>query len=127
MGRLIPAGTGADNYQVVQPSLPDATVVSALGLFGESEDGELVDIEGSWTAGVDGAKPGILMLAAPAIGDVYRQELLLREAEDVGEVVPVEGDELAASGGYVNVWLRNGSELTGRWADPELDMALAVE
>ena len=36
IGKLIPAGTGADNYQVVQPSLPDATVVSALGLFGES-------------------------------------------------------------------------------------------
>jgi DNA-directed RNA polymerase subunit beta' len=36
IGKLIPAGTGADNYQAVQPSLPDATVVSALGLFGES-------------------------------------------------------------------------------------------
>jgi len=41
IGKLIPAGTGADQYQVVQPSLPDATVVSALGLFGES-DGDLV-------------------------------------------------------------------------------------
>ena len=36
IGKLIPAGTGADMYQAVQPSLPDATVVSALGLFGES-------------------------------------------------------------------------------------------
>jgi len=36
IGKLIPAGTGADPYQVVQPSLPDATVVSALGLFGEA-------------------------------------------------------------------------------------------
>ena len=36
IGKLIPAGTGADPYQVVQPSLPDATVVTALGLFGES-------------------------------------------------------------------------------------------
>jgi DNA-directed RNA polymerase subunit beta' len=35
IGKLIPAGTGADPYQAVQPSLPDATVVSALGLFGE--------------------------------------------------------------------------------------------
>jgi len=41
IGKLIPAGTGADQYQVVQPSLPDATVVSALGLFGET-DGEAV-------------------------------------------------------------------------------------
>jgi DNA-directed RNA polymerase subunit beta' len=36
IGKLIPAGTGADRYQAVQPSLPDATVVSALGLFGET-------------------------------------------------------------------------------------------
>jgi len=37
IGKLIPAGTGADQYQAVQPSLPDATVVSALGLFGDGE------------------------------------------------------------------------------------------
>ena len=36
IGKLIPAGTGSDPYQVVQPSLPDATVVSALSLFGEA-------------------------------------------------------------------------------------------
>jgi DNA-directed RNA polymerase subunit beta' len=35
IGKLIPAGTGADAYQAIEPSLPDATVVSALGLFGE--------------------------------------------------------------------------------------------
>jgi hypothetical protein len=36
IGKLIPAGTGSDPYQAVQPSLPGATVVSALGLFGEA-------------------------------------------------------------------------------------------
>jgi DNA-directed RNA polymerase subunit beta' len=35
IGKLIPAGTGSDVYQEIQPALPDATVVSALGLFGE--------------------------------------------------------------------------------------------
>jgi DNA-directed RNA polymerase subunit beta' len=35
IGKLIPAGTGSTNYQSIQPSLPDATVVSALGLFGD--------------------------------------------------------------------------------------------
>ena len=40
IGKLIPAGTGADRYQAVQPSLPDATVVSALGLFGETVPSE---------------------------------------------------------------------------------------
>src|SRR6185369_9184112 len=46
--------------------------------FGENskqlEDGLVVGVEGSWTAGIDGAKPGIVMEAAPAVGDVYRQE-----------------------------------------------------
>jgi DNA-directed RNA polymerase subunit beta' len=36
IGKLIPAGTGSDKYQSIQPMLPDATVVSALGLFGEA-------------------------------------------------------------------------------------------
>ncbi len=35
IGKLIPAGTGSDRYQSIQPMLPDATVVSALGLFGD--------------------------------------------------------------------------------------------
>ena len=51
------------------------------------EDGELVDIEGSWQAGVDGAKPGLWMKGSPAVGDFYRQELLLGEAEDAVEVL----------------------------------------
>jgi len=45
---------------------------------------------------------------------------------DVGEVVPVEGAQLESSGGYVTVWLRNGSEFRGKWADPELAMGLEV-
>ena len=36
IGKLIPAGTGSMNYQEIQPSLPDATVMSALGLFGDA-------------------------------------------------------------------------------------------
>ena len=63
------------------------------------EDGELVDIEGSWKAGVDGAKPGIVMKANPEIGEVYRQEFFLGEAEDMGEVLDLNGSaEVAAEG-----------------------------
>ncbi len=36
IGKLIPAGTGADRYQALQPTLPDAAAVAALGIFGES-------------------------------------------------------------------------------------------
>lgn len=57
------------------------------------EDGELVDIEGSWKAGVEGAKAGIVMKAAPVVGDVYRQEFALGNAEDAAEVLSTTGSE----------------------------------
>jgi hypothetical protein len=57
----------------------------------EFEDGELVSLDGSWKAGVDGAKPGIVMLASPEVGDFYRQEFALGEAEDVAEVISLSG------------------------------------
>jgi hypothetical protein len=71
----------------------DGTVWYFGELAKNFEDGELVDVDGSWTAGVDGAKPGIVMEAVPAAGDVYRQEFFLGDAEDVGEVVDVAGTE----------------------------------
>lgn len=59
--------------------------------FGEEvdnyKDGVLTDHYGSWEAGVDGAEPGILMLANPVIGTKYRQEFYVGEAEDEGEIV----------------------------------------
>jgi hypothetical protein len=59
--------------------------------FGEAarnyEDGGLDD--GSWQAGVGGAKPGILMLNDPKVGDTYRQEFHPGKAEDMGTVVAV--------------------------------------
>jgi hypothetical protein len=47
----------------------------------------VVGLEGAWTAGVDGAKPGLAMEANPAVGDVYRQEFSPGVAENIGEVV----------------------------------------
>ncbi len=35
IGKLIPAGTGSIAYQSVQPHVPEASVMSALGIFGE--------------------------------------------------------------------------------------------
>lgn len=60
--------------------------------FGESvdfynPDGTLKDHHGSWEAGVDGALPGILMPANPAVGMRYRQEYYFNEAEDEAEVL----------------------------------------
>jgi hypothetical protein len=48
-------------------------------------DNMLVSVEGQWETGVDGANPGIIMPAVFNIGDVYRQEFLLGDAEDIAE------------------------------------------
>lgn len=62
------------------------------------EDGLLTDLEGSWRAGIDDAKAGIVMKAIPMVGDVYRQEFLLGDAEDVAQVQSLSGS--AAAGDY---------------------------
>jgi hypothetical protein len=53
----------------------------------EYENGKVVSTEGSWEAGVDGAKPGIIMEANPQVGDSYRQEYYPGHAEDAAKVV----------------------------------------
>jgi hypothetical protein len=57
----------------------------------EFEDGELTSLQGSFKAGVNGAKPGIIMRASPQVGNIYRQEFLLNEAEDIAEVLSLVG------------------------------------
>jgi len=65
---------------------PDGTVC----YFGEAvdsyENGELVDSEGEWRAGEDGAQPGIIMPANPQVGDAYFQEYYEGVAEDMGSI-----------------------------------------
>jgi hypothetical protein len=58
----------------------------------EIEDGEVVSTEGSWEAGVDGAKPGIIMWGDPAahLNEEYRQEYYPDVAEDVATVIGLE-------------------------------------
>lgn len=74
--------------------------------FGENArqlvDGVIVGVEGSWTAGVDGAKPGIIMEAQPQVGDFYRQEFALDAAEDVAEVVSLNGPVSVPYGVFQN-------------------------
>lgn len=67
---------------------------SNVWYFGENSKelsgGLVVTLEGSWTGGVDGAKPGIIMEAHPAIGDLYRQEFLPTVAEDLAGVLSLD-------------------------------------
>jgi hypothetical protein len=53
----------------------------------EYEDGEVVSTEGSWEAGKNGARAGIIMLAHPHAGQSYRQEFATGVAEDRAEVL----------------------------------------
>jgi len=57
------------------------------------EDGRLTDLDGSWEAGVDSAKAGILFRGNPIVGETLRQEFLLGEAEDIGETLSVTANE----------------------------------
>ncbi|MGI9293645.1 MAG: hypothetical protein ACR2PS_06650 [Pseudomonadales bacterium] len=74
-------------------------------------DPELVDVDGSWKAFRDSAQPGILMKATPQIGDVYRQEMAIEDAEDVAEVLQntadglLEGDECNEDGDDVEEYI----------------------
>jgi hypothetical protein len=72
-------------------------VDTTVWYFGEitqsiSKDG-LISTDGSFLAGVDGAKAGIIMGATPQVGDVYRQEFSLGDAEDAAEVTCTTGSE----------------------------------
>ena len=66
------------------------------------EDGSLVDIDGSWIAGEEYAKPGIVMFAAPVVGTTYRQEFLIDEAEDAGTVLSLSEDVSVPAGSFTN-------------------------
>ena len=64
----------------------------------DTADPELVDIDGSWKAGRDGAEGGILLPFDPQPGDVIRQEFAQTDAEDVIEILAVDATEAAPGG-----------------------------
>jgi hypothetical protein len=56
--------------------------------------------EGSWTAGDDGALPGIILPSDPHPGDCYQQEYYEDEAEDLGKVLRLNADVSVEFGDY---------------------------
>ncbi len=58
IGQLIPAGTGSKHYQNIEPIVPEATVMAALGLFGdeipETGDDALPADPAEWLASLGG-------------------------------------------------------------------------
>jgi hypothetical protein len=63
-------------------------------------NGKWVRSDGSWEAGVKGAKPGIVMKANPRVGVVYRQEYYAGHAEDMAKVLSRNGSVTVAYGSF---------------------------
>jgi hypothetical protein len=72
--------------------------------FGESTSdyakGVVTTTKGSWEAGVDNAKPGIVMPAHPQPGPAFYQEFRPGIAEDKGKVLAVDKTVKVRSGTY---------------------------
>ena len=71
----------------------------------EYEDGRPVTKEGSWEAGVDGAKAGIVMPARPRVGMQYRQEHYAGHAEDMARVLSLDEQAEVPAGHFTGVLL----------------------
>lgn len=76
----------------------------AVWYFGEDtkelSGGAVVSTHGSWEAGVDGAKPGVIIPSAPEVGMVYRQEYYAGVAEDKGEILETNASATVPYGSY---------------------------
>jgi hypothetical protein len=59
--------------------------------------------EGSWQAGVNGGKGGIIMLAEPKVGVTYDQELAKGVAEDKATVLSLNNNLTVPYGSFSNV------------------------
>jgi hypothetical protein len=64
--------------------------------------GKWVRSDGSWETGVDGAKPGIAMKAAPAVGKAYRQEYYAGHAEDMAKVIATNASATVPYGTFAH-------------------------
>jgi hypothetical protein len=69
----------------------------------EYEEGKVVSTKGSWEAGVDGAKPGIIMPAEPKVGQSYHQEYYPGEAMDMARVLSLDASVTVPYGSFDEV------------------------
>jgi hypothetical protein len=69
----------------------------------ECKDGMVTSRHGAWEGGVDGAQPGVTMLADPRVGDLYRQEFYAGEAEDQARVIKLDGHVEGPAGTFDDV------------------------
>jgi hypothetical protein len=69
----------------------------------EYENGEVVSTTGSWEAGVDGAKAGIIMPSDPKVGQSYHQEYYPGEAMDMARVLSLKASVTVPYGSFDEV------------------------
>ena len=86
------------NFFAIDPATGD------LYYFGEDVDiykeGKIVGHEGAWRSGVAGAKLGLMLPGAPAIGDHYYQENAAGVAMDRAEIVAIDAIVVTPAGTF---------------------------
>ena len=95
--------------EVVEISLNYFAISKTTGdvyYFGEDSDtykgGKVANHEGSWLAGVAGARFGLAMPAKPKVGAAYYQELAPKVAMDRAEIVSITETVKAPAGEFKN-------------------------
>jgi hypothetical protein len=83
----------------------------------EIKNGKITSTGGSWEAGKDGAKPGIIMPAKPKVGKTYRQEYYKGEAEDMARALKLDGSVTVPYGTFKDVLV------TDEWTPLEKNVA----
>lgn len=69
--------------------------------------GRVVSTEESFRAGVNGARPGIMMPAHPTVGATYQQEYYKGHAEDHFKVMSMSANVTVPAGSYKDTLLTN--------------------
>jgi len=70
----------------------------------EYKNGVVTSTHGTWEAGVDNAKPGIVVKASPAVGGFYRQEYRPGQAEDQARILDLHAKENVPAGPLPTCW-----------------------
>jgi hypothetical protein len=76
----------------------------------------VINTDGSWKAGVHGARPGIVMPATPKVGQSFQQEFAGTAAEDHFVVLNLVSDVKVPAGSFKHTLL------TAEWTPLEPDV-----
>ena len=100
--------------------------------FGEDveiyENGQVVSTEGSWEAGVNGARPGIIMPGDPAPGQAHFQEIAPGVAMDFAVVLSKSEEVEVPAGEFQDVvhvletTVLELGQLSEKWYAPEVGL-----